>query len=987
MTDDTYPTDDPTDDPSWDTPTQITSTVRLRREIQAQQQAHQQRLKRQGNLLATVGVLLMLALLIGSASVSLAHANAAPSVPLVGWSSASPSPAPLLAGEALWNGVPADIYGGGDTYDYIGATGFDHSTTIQSQVKAAGVPLIRAFFEEVDETDHTTPNTDAHQLAIAQAIHNSGAACMANLTQPMDTTYALHLVTLLAPYCRYFEVYNEPDLSGVWPPAVSVANYLSFWKSFVPQARALDPTAQFGGPATADEFGLDSTGTYMQDVLAGMASSGVWPDFVSYHFYICAGDPQSSCLSDASTYTTGHGKTVAGWIAADFPGKAIPLGITEWSADPGNPSWAYDDAFMSQFEQAALSGFAQNPYLSFATQFDLASYAGYGTLDLFRTDSGEPYTNTPAAVGSARPLFGALASAIALAQSGGITTGGGGSTPTPTPVPPTPSPTPSPTASGVPAYDHVITIVMENHSYSEIIGSSSAPYINGTLIKSGALATNYTANVQSSLPNYLALTGGSTLGLTSNCEPGAGCQSSGPSIAGEALAAGKSWRAYEENMTTTCQNVVDGGLNGLYTVHHNPFPYYTGLVSSCQQNDVNYSQLATDLQSSASLPAYVFVTPNLNDDMHNGTIAQGDAWLAQQIPAIQHSAACVQSRCLIAITWDEGSYDASGNPLSPQVATILLGPDVQAGARDGTAYTHYALLHTTEAALGLPTMTSNDASAPLMTPMFAAGAGGTPTPTPTPNPSPSPTPVPPSPTPSPTQPPSGSTIFSDSFEADGLGNAPTGWTITSGAWMVEADSSSGSGAQALRQITSPEASSYLSAGSSAWTDYTLTAQIKPASGSGLFGTYNLMGRYQGVNDHYSLILKNGDEWWLGYKQSGVWNTLAAGTFSYQASQWYTLSLTFSGSKITASINGKVLASVSDGTFSHGAIGWNTNASGELDNVSVVTPGGTPTPTPTPVPPTPTPSPTPTPQPINNVPCTVVLSGVSEQGTCSGTFIP
>ncbi|MGH2500964.1 MAG: LamG-like jellyroll fold domain-containing protein, partial [Ktedonobacterales bacterium] len=345
-------------------------------------------------------------------------------------SAASASTAPLLPGEHLWNGVPSYLFGAGDTYDYIGAAGFQQNPAIQRQVKAAGVPLIRAFFESVDETDHKTPVPDSKQLQIAQAIQNSGAQCMANITQPVSVSQALHLVSILKPYCRYFEVYNEPDIgSGNWPPAVDVSGYLSFWNAFVPQARALDPNALFGGPALATEFGLDDP-NYMHNVLSGMASSGVVPDFVTYHWYVCSGLDKSSCLPDAAQWTPGHGKTVYGWIQQDFPNKAVPLGITEWNADPGNPNWAYDDSFMSQFEQTALAGFEKNPYLSFATQFDIGSYAGYGSLDLFRTSYPETpsldYSNTPLAIGSARPMFGVLAGEIASLS--------GRSAPTPTPT-------------------------------------------------------------------------------------------------------------------------------------------------------------------------------------------------------------------------------------------------------------------------------------------------------------------------------------------------------------------------------------------------------------------------------------------------------------------------------------------------------------------------------------------------------------------------
>ena len=892
------------------------------------------------------------------------------------------STAPLLPGEALWNGVPSYLFGMGDTYDYIGATGFDHNTAIQSQVKAAGVPLIRAFFEEVDETDHTTPNTDAHQLAIAQAIAASGAQCMANLTQPMDVTYALHLVTLLQPYCRYFEVYNEPDLSGSWPPAISTSGYLTFWNSFVPQARALDPNAAFGGPATADEFGEDSTGTYMQTVLAGMAASGVWPDFVSYHWYMCTNDSATTCLNTDVGFAAGHGKTVAGWLAQDFPGKPVALGITEWNADPGNPAMEYDDTFMHQYEAAALAGLEQNPYLSFATQFDIASYAGFGALDQFVTTSGEGYTNTPDVVGTARPMFGVLAQQIQQQSSGVASTA--------TPVPSaTPTGTTTPTVQGVPRYAHVINILEENHSYSDVIGSSAAPYINNTLLANGALATNMQSEVASSLPNYMALTGGTTLGWTANCEPdptppnGVGSCPGGLSTGASMFTRAPSAKSYEENMGAACVNAVDGGVGGLYTVHHNPEAYYT--QAPCATNDVDYSQLATALQSPGALPAYVFITPNLNDDMHNGTVQQGDTWLQQNLPAIQQSPACTQSTCLIAITWDEGSTDE-------HIATLLLGQGVLSGARDGTAYNHYNLLKTEELALGVGTLTANDAGAAPMLGMFGAAS---PTPTPTPNPTATPTSTPsptatPNPTATPSPAPSG-TLLSDNFEQDAVGAPPAGWKVESGNWDVQVD-----GTHVLRQQTSPEASSYISVGSNAWTDYTLTASVKPASGH-LNATYNLMGRYTDANNHYSLILKNGNEWWLGVKKNGNWSTIASGNLSF-TSQFYTFSLTFAGSKVTGAINGVTLGSGNDASFTAGRIAYQTDSNGELDNVLVTgtgtpvptptpspTPSPTATPSPTPVPPTPTP--TPSPVPVNNVPCTVVINGVSEQGTCSGTFTP
>src|SRR5438067_2368843 len=90
----------------------------------------------------------------------------------------------------------------------------------------------------------------------------------------------------------------------------------------------------------------------------------------------------------------------------------------------------------------------------------------------------------------------------------------------------------------VPTFDHVFVIVMENHSYSEIIGRPSAPYVN-SLAATGSLFTNYTAVSHPSLPNYLALTGGSTFGITSDCTT---CWVSASNIADSMEAAGSSWK-------------------------------------------------------------------------------------------------------------------------------------------------------------------------------------------------------------------------------------------------------------------------------------------------------------------------------------------------------------------------------------------------------------------------------------------------------------
>jgi acid phosphatase len=249
---------------------------------------------------------------------------------------------------------------------------------------------------------------------------------------------------------------------------------------------------------------------------------------------------------------------------------------------------------------------------------------------------------------------------------------------------------------------------MENHGYAEIIGSPDAPYIN-QLAASYGVAASYTAVSHPSLPNYLALTGGDTFGVTTDCTD---CFQAAPNLVVDRVAAsGRTWRAYMESMPSP-------GFVGdayPYMQKHDPFVYYDDIRTDPAQlaNVVPYSQLAADLASAQTTPAFGWITPNMVDDMHDGTVAQGDAWLAAQIPALLTSPAWTQQRSLLVITWDEDD-NAPGN----QVATLVIADGVPAGFVSSVAYTHYSLLRTIEVAWGLAPLTANDAQAAVMTDFF-----------------------------------------------------------------------------------------------------------------------------------------------------------------------------------------------------------------------------------------------------------------------------
>lgn len=292
--------------------------------------------------------------------------------------------------------------------------------------------------------------------------------------------------------------------------------------------------------------------------------------------------------------------------------------------------------------------------------------------------------------------------------------------PTPTPVP-TPVPVPS-------QYDHVVLVMMENTKYGDVIGNTTdCPYINSLLSKGASLA-NMRAISHPSLPNYLALISGDTQGhdgddnnvdrvhLITNANIIDSLEAKGLSSAG-----------YMEDMPIDWYTKLQSGDTGNYVEHHNPFVYFAGILTTPLLNKV----LPLSALDTANLPAFSYIVPQVNHDMHdaNGAtnrIKAGDAFLAGFLPQLLSL-----KKTLVILTWDEDD-DTDNN----HIATLLLGDGVKQGFVSDVAYTHYSTLATIEKLLGLPTITGNDKNAPTIDDVF-----GTTTPVPTPQPVPNPAPT------------------------------------------------------------------------------------------------------------------------------------------------------------------------------------------------------------------------------------------------------
>jgi phosphatidylinositol-3-phosphatase len=237
---------------------------------------------------------------------------------------------------------------------------------------------------------------------------------------------------------------------------------------------------------------------------------------------------------------------------------------------------------------------------------------------------------------------------------------------------------------------HVFVLVLENHSYGQIIGSPDAPYLN-RLVRRYTLATRYYAITHPSLPNYIAMIGGSTLGIRSNCTD---CSVDASNLADQLERQRFSWRGYFESMPSPCYK---GGSAGRYGKKHDPFMYFDDIHTNstrCRQHVVPLPALSRDL-SRGVVPNFSLIVPDGCHDMHDCSVAVGDRWLRGFIPKILGSRGFGSGGVLV-ITFDEDNGAARNH-----IATIVVNPRARPGTRSSARFDHYSLLRGIEDVFGL----------------------------------------------------------------------------------------------------------------------------------------------------------------------------------------------------------------------------------------------------------------------------------------------
>jgi len=265
----------------------------------------------------------------------------------------------------------------------------------------------------------------------------------------------------------------------------------------------------------------------------------------------------------------------------------------------------------------------------------------------------------------------------------------------------------------MPAFGHVAIVVLENTNYADMVGNSAMPYFN-SLINQYGLATQYYANTHPSIGNYFMMTTGQILTNDDGQTPSSFPVST-DNVVRDLLAAGKTWKAYAEDLPSVGYT---GGNTGRYAVRHNPLAYMTDVQNSSVQvqNLVPFTQLAADL-AAGNLPNYSFIVPNLCSDGHDCPITTtSDPWLQHNIDPLIKNPVFQKDGLLIIVCDESGGDNTNGGGRIP---AVLVSPAFSlVDYKSTTLYQHQSVLRLMLEGLGVNTLPGAASTAPAMWEFF-----------------------------------------------------------------------------------------------------------------------------------------------------------------------------------------------------------------------------------------------------------------------------
>jgi phosphatidylinositol-3-phosphatase len=278
------------------------------------------------------------------------------------------------------------------------------------------------------------------------------------------------------------------------------------------------------------------------------------------------------------------------------------------------------------------------------------------------------------------------------------------------------------------AFDYVSVILMENNGLCDILttnvggcpGTGSGAYMT-SLASTYGLATHYAAITHPSEPNYIALTSGSTSGITNdgNC-----CfQLSGPNIIDRIEASGRIWKAFAEDATSSgaCSFMPPRAAD------HFPFLEFSDMNTASRCSNFLTATSPNDPEfisvlNGSNPPNFLWLTPNDQDNMHSSSVSVGDSYLVSLVPQILNSSTFKTKNAALFIVFDEGSDSCPSSPSGDCVYAMWAGPAAKQSFQSNAQYNHYSFLKTLESVWGLSYLASNDSGASPMTEFFQANS-------------------------------------------------------------------------------------------------------------------------------------------------------------------------------------------------------------------------------------------------------------------------
>jgi hypothetical protein len=282
-------------------------------------------------------------------------------------------------------------------------------------------------------------------------------------------------------------------------------------------------------------------------------------------------------------------------------------------------------------------------------------------------------------------------------------------------------------AQSVPHSSHVWMITEENHSFEDVVGNSQMPYYN-QLIRQYGLATQFYSDQHSSLPALMWFVAGAANEPNNDTTS---CHHTQDNVVRELLKHGYTWRSYQENLPSAGFQGLYGGTNNLYYRRHNPLIDFSDVCPGTGQDtkSVPFPQLTADLEQ-GYIVNYAYITPDADEDAHNGTLQEADQWLQENLPVIlERPEFQPGGDGILFVVWDEGTL-GTDNRCSSKVAsgcggrtaTLVIGPQVKRGYQSSVTYHNENVLKTVCTAMGLNTCPGAAQNAAPMADFFTTGS-------------------------------------------------------------------------------------------------------------------------------------------------------------------------------------------------------------------------------------------------------------------------